>query len=153
VRKAIATPLTLFCLLVVGCSSGSSGQGDTGGDTAYQSAAGYDEGQIADFRAALDKWNSGTRTYSLAPLTRTGDTRCGLGFDAAFPELVLVTVINTDGRWFQVSIHPQTGVKEETIKSGSDYNIALGDESPEDFFAGAEPCDVANDGAVSLSQG
>jgi hypothetical protein len=66
---------------------------------------------------------------------------------------VLVTVINTDGRWFQVSIHPQTGVKEETIKSGSDYNIALGDESPEDFFAGAEPCDVANDGAVSLSQG
>jgi hypothetical protein len=141
--------------MVVGCSSGSSdsGAGDTSGDTSYQSAVGYDESQIGDFRAALDKWNAGTRTYSLIPLTATGDRRCGLAFDAAFPDLVLVTVFNTDGRWFQVSINPQTGVKYETIRSGSDYNIALGDQSPEDFFATAEPCDVASDGTVSLSQG
>lgn len=86
-------------------------------------------------------------------LTATGDRRCGLGYAAAFPDLVLVTVINTNGRWFQVSIHPEEGVRNETIQEGSDYNIAFGEQNIETFFAGAEPCDVARDGSVSLSQG
>lgn len=115
------------------------------------SAAGYDESQIADFTAALGSWNTSGDKWRTAMVQNRGTTRCGIGYNAAFPELALVTVINTDGRWFQVSIHPSAGVKDETIRSGPDYQLALGDTSPEEFFAVFEPCSVSRDGSVTLS--
>jgi len=142
--------------MLVGCAgtSGAGGSDSSGsGGSDYISDAGYTSDEIAQFRSALEKWNSSSWTWRLAPYPNTGTTRCGLGFDAAFPQLVLVTVLSTNGHWFQVSIDPQRGVKTETFKNGFDYNSALGDQSPEDFFATAEPCDVAHGGTVTLTNG
>jgi hypothetical protein len=147
--------LAFGTLSLTGCGVSSSGGTATSRDGAYSSEAGYDVSQLADFRIALDRWNTGTYHYRLVALARAGKTRCGLGYSAAFPDLVLLTVINTDGRWLQASIDPQTGVKPETITDGPDYNTAFGvsNQNPEDFFASAEPCAVERHGMIHLAAG
>ena len=67
--------------------------------------------------------------------------RCGVGFNADFPAVVVLTVLSSTGSWGQVSIDPKGELRyPDSLRSGADYTTALGGESLSEFFANLAPC-------------
>jgi hypothetical protein len=108
-------------------------------------------------RAGVEEYNEWARTTStgvvfilVANLERDfgAPSRCGVGFDADFPEQVLITAFSSSGVWAQISVNPGQGVDESSWRSGQDYRLAGID--PADLAANTYPCTVESDGTISL---
>jgi hypothetical protein len=111
-------------------------------------------------RAGVDEYNTWVTTTGgngvfgrVANLERDfgASSRCGVGFDADFPERVLITALSSSGPWAQVSVDPGRGVDTTSWREGGDYRSAGID--PADLEANTWLCYVGYDGLVRLGPG
>jgi hypothetical protein len=105
--------------------------------------------ELAALQSAADQFNKPSNYIknAFANIGSLGTNRCGMGFSADFPDLVLVTMATSSGMWMQVSVSPASGVELQSLRSGEDYASAGIDES---FWAQAYPCAIGSDGTVTL---